>query len=967
MAIAVTSLGTAAGKSTSISLAVSASVGDWIVVGFSGDNASLTYLSVTVAEAGAGGGTLKLNRIVQAANTGNVVVDIYIGRVLSAITSKNITATFNTSQAMAIAAYKVSGIDKDISWPSIAGDGSATQMQAAGFTRVVMEFLCAPCTITSATFSLCKSGSPTGTAYARLRLVSDDSLIGTFGSIDVSTLAVHPNFTDYTFNTTSVSNSTTRPVYLSIEYDGGSAGNGVNVELDTTTDFVYFVPKTYTPANGYFGNSTAVTSASGAKILYPVDKTATNTGSGTNPSTGLSGTTSQADEIFIGILGLEDNEVGGSFSTGDTFISGNEQSDNTTGGGAAGNIAVRSAALIASATGSRTASITGSPTADWAGAVITLMAGTTDQTITANGYANTNQFGSPTLIYDQTITANGFANTNAFGNAQLDLQVSPTGFENTQAFGSPTVIPDQAITANGFENTSAFGNAQLDLSLFANGYANTSELGAPVVTPGAVNIAPSGIDNTNAFGTASISQGGGEQSVTANGFANTSEFGLPQLDLFIEPVGIAATQQFGTPTVTPGAVDLQPAGIDSTNAFGSPEVSPGPVDISPSGIDNTQQFGSATLSFELQASSFSNTSEFGTPVITLDVQPGSIANLEAFGTPTVTPGPVDITPSGYANTNEFGSPVVSVGETTIVPNGLENTSEFGNATVTPGDVSIAPSGIDNINEFGTPVVSAGGTVIVANGFENTSEFGTPVITTGSVDIQPVSLVNTNEFGSATVTPGPVNISPSSLENISAFGTPTITSGIVIVPDGINNINEFGNARLDLNVTTSGIDDPDQFGTPTITLYAEPAGFENTSQFGTPSITVSVAPVGLENISAFGTAEIVPGPVEVLPEGIANTQQFGTPTVTITFDITIYPVSLLNTSVFGTPTVAQAEADFAVIDLAGVYRSQLEITATHDPEQSLSGVFADANKNGVVDLEFSASGTFALYTDMERQV
>jgi hypothetical protein len=84
----------------------------------------------------------------------------------------------------------------------------------------------------------------------------------------------------------------------------------------------------------------------------PIDKSATSTGTGTSPSSGATATLTQADELIIGAIGTEgpDGDVAGSWTTGTSNVSGNEQRLGTTGGGAAGNITISSAAEVVSAT-----------------------------------------------------------------------------------------------------------------------------------------------------------------------------------------------------------------------------------------------------------------------------------------------------------------------------------------------------------------------------------------------------------------------------------------------------------------------------------------------------------------------------------------------------------------------------------------------------------------------------------------
>lgn len=223
---------------------------------------------------------------------------------------------------------------------------------------------------------------------------------------------------------------------------------------------------------------------------------------------------------------------------------------------------------------------------------VAYVAGSGTQNITANGFANANSFGTPTVTPGSVdIAPNGHANTNAFGTARLD----------------------QNIVANGFANTNAFGSSRLDLNLAPTGYGNLNQFGAPTITPGAVNISPSGHANTNAFGTATVSNASGPQTITANGYANTNAF--------------------GNPTVSPGAVNLTASGYANTSAFGNPTISQGgaPQTITANGHANTSAFGTPTVANAsgpqtITAVGFANSNVFGSPTVSGgDLPPGTIS------------------------------------------------------------------------------------------------------------------------------------------------------------------------------------------------------------------------------------------------------------------------------------------------------------------------------------------------------
>lgn len=119
--------------------------------------------------------------------------------------------------------------------------------------------------ISQVSFYLTKSGTPTGTAYCRIRRVSDDGIVGTLGSVDVSTLS--GAWYDFT---SDVTNPTEQDLRFTLEYSGGDASNKVRLYTQTVNPY----------ADGdltYYTTSWADNGAQDArfKILFADDITVT--------------------------------------------------------------------------------------------------------------------------------------------------------------------------------------------------------------------------------------------------------------------------------------------------------------------------------------------------------------------------------------------------------------------------------------------------------------------------------------------------------------------------------------------------------------------------------------------------------------------------------------------------------------------------------------------------------------------
>lgn len=101
----------------------------------------------------------------------------------------------------------------------------------------------------------------------------------------------------------------------------------------------------------------------------PFDKSSTGTGSGTNPKSGTTATTSQADEILIGSIGTEGPSGDDVGTWQQSFTAGVRVG--TSGGGAAGNVTISEGYRIVSSASTYEAEKTGITDRDWSAAIAT--------------------------------------------------------------------------------------------------------------------------------------------------------------------------------------------------------------------------------------------------------------------------------------------------------------------------------------------------------------------------------------------------------------------------------------------------------------------------------------------------------------------------------------------------------------------------------------------------------------------
>ena len=114
-----------------------------------------------------------------------------------------------------------------------AGIVASTKLYTGSNSRSGQKITIPSKTICKVRFAMSKSGSPTGTAYAKIRKVSNDSIIETSATtLNVSTLPTYPTFSWEEFPFNSVINEDVR---LLIEYSGGDSTDYILVAFTNPT------------------------------------------------------------------------------------------------------------------------------------------------------------------------------------------------------------------------------------------------------------------------------------------------------------------------------------------------------------------------------------------------------------------------------------------------------------------------------------------------------------------------------------------------------------------------------------------------------------------------------------------------------------------------------------------------------------------------------------------------------------
>ncbi len=179
-----------------------------------------------------------------------------------------------------------------------------------------------------------KASSDPWVAFSDITLATGDALILILAA-DIFVLSAGLTWNSVGFDTTDVAVQNTGNVRVQIMSWYSVTGGTGDVSIP------------------YFGDTPVAMTAALYKVTgldssSPVDKASSSTGSGTSASSGATAELSQADELIIGAIGVEDeiDDQTGSWVTGAGNVSGNEQQIGTNGAGDASNISLYSAAEV---------------------------------------------------------------------------------------------------------------------------------------------------------------------------------------------------------------------------------------------------------------------------------------------------------------------------------------------------------------------------------------------------------------------------------------------------------------------------------------------------------------------------------------------------------------------------------------------------------------------------------------------
>ncbi len=337
---------------------------------------------------------------------------------------------------------------------------------------------------------------------------------------------------------------------------------------------------------------------SGIEATNASDQGTVENGNTATPSTGTTGVTGQAKELWLGFIAHRNKTSVQSSPTNSFVFASYAESANTD---ATQAVASGVYDRIVTATGTAGTSVTLGTTRPYAGRVATFKsAGLPAQTVSPAGIASAQGFGAPTL-----------------SGAVATLTIAPASFYEHEfggsfgdfggGVGSPTLSAVDAVNLVGIPTGEAFGAPALSL-----------ETSAIITTVG--------IPGEEAFGVAGVTGGGDTIGYSGMGIVSEEAFGEPILAYVI--VGIPSTEAFGVPEVLPDAQSFEVEGIPSDADNGIPTITTGDFTFSVTGVPSGEEFGGTLVSSQqaIRTASIQSAQAFGQ----LDVQ-----RIRVFSPPTV--------------------------------------------------------------------------------------------------------------------------------------------------------------------------------------------------------------------------------------------------------------------------------------------------------------------------------------------
>ena len=391
--------------------------------------------------------------------------------------------------------------------------------------------------------------------------------------------------------------------------------------------------------------------------------------------------------------------------------------------------------------------------------------------IQASGIASTNQFGVSKIVDSEYI--NGIASTEQIGSPKTIVTEYPVGIASTNQFGNIVTVKNEISNISGIASTSTFGNDKVNLTEKPNSCININQFGT-------LNQKSRFTSNITSMGMVSV-------------FGNLTL--LIKTPLFINPTGIASTNQFGS-TTEHNLNNVNLSGIASNNNFGT-VTEHSSNKLSAVGIPSGATFGSDHFGIQSRFVGIPSGVIFGTDTFKSKdtIFYVGIPETTIFGNVNSIKGTVTLHPNSTINSTTFGT--TKEIETSHVVS-IPANDNFGIPSYTTKETSL-PNSIASTNSFGTLEVKE---TLYVTGIVPISHVSNIVVAVNTT-IKINGIESGEEEGWVTEHSGPVSAEVISINPDTGFGLFRLSEVIPISPNRIVSITLENNSRS-ITVPLSGI-------------------------------------------------------------------------------------------------------------------------------------------------------------------
>jgi hypothetical protein len=514
-----------------------------------------------------------------------------------------------------------------------------------------------------------------------------------------------------------------------------------------------------------------------------------------------------------------------------------------------------------------------------------------DQTITCSGIGSSVAFGTSRL--DHFLNATGISTSEAFGVLKAELGLAPAGIASSAQPGSPSVQMLQSVSPSGIATSENVPGPRVDLNLASGSISTSAALGNPML---GLNLEPVAIATSVQFGSQRF-----DLDVTPTGIASGVTFGSQAVMMVqsITTTGIATSEAFPSPTVTPEGISVLPSSIASSFAAGSPQFD---QFMLPNGIPTSVALGAQAFNLNVVATGIVSTEAIPQPRVDETINAIGVSTSEVVSNPAVVPQAATISPSGTASGVAFGDSSVSSGAGLVAPSGITSSESVPSPTVQPQTATVSPNGIASAAQPGSPqfnldINGQGISTQAALGQPRIDESvqpvgipsqaapGEPIVgVAGANTIQPSAVPSSEQFGSAAVVPQAANVSPLGIGSQEAHGSTTVVPDATSInPNSIPSSESVPSPLIQPDAAQINV-----FGIPTAVIFGDADVAASETQI--------VGPQSIQSSVDFGSALFGLG---LIPASIPSQIAFGLPAVYATLGV---PAAFVSLEVLRSPTL-----------------------------------------------------------------